>query len=188
MLNGEMMKLSNQSYISYKLISSLMFVLSMLLLGSCSNTSEPRDAQLTQLNTLRTSPGFEWFDPYYNSYTPNPTAISQISTLLKKDSLYFIMFVNPSCSCTGTQQDFPATMKILQAAGIKEAQYGIYTMIGQGDKHPYMDRFKVNKLPSLCLMTGSTLKYSVMDSLNYYELMYPDTSYTIEDFVFKALK
>jgi len=187
MLNGEFMKLNNLSFILQRLNAFFLLVFSMLLLGSCSNTSEPRDAHLTQLSTLRTTPGFEWFDPYYNSYTPDPIKISQISSLLSQDSLYFIMFVNPSCSCTGTQQDFPATMKILQAAGIKESQYGIFTMIGEGDKHPYMDKFTVKKLPSLCLMVGSKFKYSVMDSLNYFKLI-PNSTYTIEDFVLKALQ
>jgi hypothetical protein len=97
------------------------------------------------------------------------------------------MFVNPSCACVGTQQDFPATMKVLQSAGIKETQYGIFTMIGERDKHPYMDKYTVNKLPSLCLMVGSKFKYSVMDSLNYFNLI-NNTAYTIEDLVLKALQ
>ena len=161
------------------------------LLSSCSNTSEPRDAKLTDLATMRVSPGFEWFDSNYNSYTPDPVKIAQINAKIQdpilKDSIMFIMFVNPSCSCTGTQQDFPETMKILNSSGIKTNQYQIYTMVSSGDNQPYSNKFHINQLPSLYLMIGSKVKYSILDSLTFDKILDSKKTYYIEDYILKAL-
>ena len=169
----------------YKLI-----ILSLIALGlfSCSDDTAPGNAQFITLEELRITPGFEWFDEGYNSYQPVQEVIDSIANAIKDSNKNFILYVNPSCSCTGTQKMFPSSIKILQAAGINEPQFKIYMMYLETDNHPYMNNFKVNDLPCFFTISDNIPDYSIYDSLTYYNESVPDSTFRIEDFVYKAIK
>lgn len=164
-----------------------LFFVSFILL-SCSENNSPGNAQYITLNQLRITPGYEWFDSEYNSYTPKQDVIDSIKKQFADSQADFILYVNPSCNCSGTQLTFPASIKVLHEAGIDEPRFKIYTMYNQSDNHPYMDNFKVISLPSFFTLIDSLPRYSINDSLSYYMLHRPDSTWYIEDFVYRAIK
>ena len=168
---------------SYKVAISIIFT--VFILSSCSDDSGPRNAVYTPLNQLVSSPGFEWFTPEYNAYTPDPVVINQIKAKLQGKNLQFVLFVNPSCACAGTQKQFPAAVKVLQESGIFEPNFKIYTFVTSEDMHPYMSRYSVNSLPCLFPMLDSIPQYSVIDTLNKYAVI--DTNSRLENYFLKAL-
>ncbi len=157
-------------------------------LFSCSDDDTPRNAQFITLEDLRFTPGFEWFDEEYNNYQPVQSVIDSISNAIKDNNKEFILYVNPSCACTGTQKMFPASIKILLEANINEPQFKIYMMYHETDNHPYMDHYKVKNLPCFFTLTNDLPDYSIYDSLGFYNESVPDSTFRIEDFVFKAIK
>ena len=169
-----------------KIFASL-FIISFLLFA-CSNDDSPGNAQYITLDELRVTPGYEWFDPEYNSYTPDPAVIDSIKNQIANRTDEFILYVNPSCNCSGTQSLFPASVKVLHEAGIYEPRFKIYTMYSQSDNHPYMNHFTVTSLPSFFTIIDSLPNYSINDSMSYYMLNRPDSTWRIEDFVFRAIK
>jgi hypothetical protein len=167
-------------------IKYLILVSIMVLISSCSDDSGPRNAVFTQLNDLVSSPGFEWFQPEFEAYVPDTSVISQIKTALKTSNKSFVLFVNPSCACVGTQKQFPAAVKVLKEAGINEPNFKIFTFTTVEDLHPYLNQFKVRVLPCLFTMQDTISTYSVIDSLNKYSQI--DTLARIENYLLKALK
>lgn len=172
---------------NYKLILPLILA-AIIGISACSNDTGPRNAQFLTLSELRVTPGFEWFDQEYNNYQPDTNIINQIKAkLLTGGNDEFILYVNPSCACTGTQKQFPASIKILHESGIDEPRFKIYSMYSEGDNHPDMTRFRVNDLPTFFNRRDSIPVYSIMDSLTFYSINQPQNDWTIEEFVFRAL-
>ena len=176
-----------KKYTKKHIIATLMLV-SIFGILSCSSDNGPGNAEFITLEELRITPGFEWFDVEYDAYQPVQSVIDSIKNALTDNNPEFILYVNPSCNCTGTQKLFPASVKVLQEAGVFEPQFKIYTMYSEMDNHPYMNHFKIHDLPSFFTLANSTPEYSINDSLIYYNEMYPDTTWRVEDFVFKAIK
>ena len=171
-----------------KLFSLLFLLIFGILFTSCSDDEGPRNAQYITLAELRVTPGYEWFDPEYNSYKPDPAVIDSIKNQIQNSNENFILYVNPSCNCSGTQVLFPSSIKVLHEAGIDEPRFKIYTMYSKSDNHPYMDNFTVIDLPSFFTVIDSMPKYSINDSLSRYMQIRPDSTWRIEDFVFRAIK
>jgi hypothetical protein len=171
-----------------KVYSFFLVIILSITVISCSDDEGPRNAQYITLEELRVTPGYEWFDPEYNNYTPDPAVIDSIKNQIQNRSDDFILYVNPSCNCSGTQVLFPASVKVLHEAGIDEPRFKIYTMYNKSDNHPYMDNFIVNDLPSFFTVIDTLPKYSINDSLRVYMQIRPDSTWRVEDFVFRAIK
>lgn len=171
-----------------KLYSLLLVILLTISIISCSDDNEPRNAQFITLAELRVTPGYEWFDPEYNNYQPDQTVIDSIKNQIQNSDDEFILYVNPSCNCSGTQVLFPASVKVLYEAGINEPRFKIYTMYNKTDNHPYMNNFTVTDLPSFFTVIDTLPQYSINDSLRTYLQIRPDSTWRVEDFVFRAIK
>ncbi len=171
-----------------KAYSLFSIILIAIILTACSDTNKPRNAQYITLKELRVTPGYEWFDSEYGNYKLDKAVIDSIKKQFTNRKDDFILYVNPSCNCSGTQVLFPASIKVLHEAGISEQRIKIYTMYNQSDGHPYMNTFKVMSLPSFFTVIDTLPKYSINDSLKHYKLIRPDSTWVIEDFVYRAIK
>lgn len=157
-----------------------------LFYGCETTTSSNNEASLLTINQLNTTPGYEWYDVYFNKYKPDPTIIAQISKNYQNNK--FNIYVNPSCACSGTQFLFPSLMKCLISAGIPESNISIYSMIDAGYKHNMMDKYSVKILPS-CFINKNGNYYSIIDSLNKYQVLNPtDTLNLVEKAILNSLK
>ncbi len=171
----------------------LLLTFAALSLGSfsCSENSdnpEDKEAQLMSLSDIRNSTGYAWFDLEYNAYTPDTAVISNIKTAYSGTGQEFLIFVNPSCACVGTQKRFPAIVRVLTDAGISEDKFKIYSMLVYNAPHPYKSAFTMERLPTLMVMNNGAAKYSVLDSLDFHHAYYPSDSVTIEQFILKGIQ
>lgn len=157
-------------------------------LASCSDNDNIRDAAFITIADMQLTPGFEWFSPEYNDYQPKQDIIDSIKTKITSNNDLFILYMNPSCACIGTQKYFPATVKILNQAGIDEPRLKIYSMYRAVDRHPYQARFNVISLPAIFTVRDSLPVFSIMDTLALYENIYPNFDWKIEDIILKAMQ
>lgn len=139
-------------------------VAALLILGTagCNSTNDPDSVgeQIT-LTQLRQTPGFTWFDPTVASYTPNSAIVSQIATEFQAKKQKVYLFVKPMCTCVGTTQRFPHTIRILQDAGLTENDIIIVSMHSAKDKHPFSDRFTVRGLPSFFITRAESPVFAI---------------------------
>lgn len=162
--------------------------LMLAFLSSCSDDDNIRDATFLTLDELVNTPGFEWFLPEYNNYQPKQDIIDSIKTRITINHDLFILYMNPSCACTGTQKQFPAAVKILNQAGIDEPRLKVYSMYRPIDRHPYQALYNVRELPAIFTVRDSLPMYSIIDTLALYEYIYPNIQWKIEDIIFRALQ
>lgn len=169
---------------------SFVILVNIFILVSCNTITTPEVATFVTVNQLKGTAGFEWFDAEYNAYQPDPVILSQIAAKLQNDSCNFLIFVNPSCACTGTQKQFPATIKVLKSLGIDEPRFKVWAMVSEGDSHPYTKKFNIRKLPTFMIMDDSTARFSVIDTLISKQLLDPNPAvpYTIEGMLLKGIK
>lgn len=167
------MKLKN-----YKL---LLFILISVFLSSCDTTNTERDASLLTIEKLRFTPGYEWYDVEFQSYTPNPNTIAQIKNILKNKDFNYYIYVNPSCACTGTQKQFPSIMKVLTESGVPENKFEIYSMLKTTNNQPHKNKLKVNELPAFFIVKDSIPIKSVLDTLAIRKATNPSYDPLIED-------
>jgi len=132
-----------------------------IMLGCEESTSVPEDVarQLT-IEQAVVEPGFTWLQPTMDTYTPNPESVKQIADLYNADpNRSVIVYVNPGCSCVGSRKYVPHTLKTLQAAGIPSQKITVFTMRTASGRHPNSDKYKLEGLPSVYLLKGSTTTF-----------------------------
>jgi hypothetical protein len=143
----------------------LLSALATLLVG-CSQSTEPEyTAERITLNTLRTTPGFAWFDAEMQSYQPDSAVVALIRQAYRPGEHHFYVYVKPTCSCYGTQKLFPRFCRVLLDAGVTESDLEIYSMHGSTDKHPHMHWLHVQQLPSFFIARQQQLLGSIAGEL-----------------------
>ncbi len=171
----------------YIIISSLLTVFIL----SCSESAVDAEATLITFSELKTSPGFEWFMPEYNTYTPDESIVSQIEQRYNPDENRFFIYANPSCACQGTQKLFPSIVKSLKEAGVSESNFEMYSIPTSSTDHPYERWFKLNSIPAAFTMKingADTSFYSIVDTMNAALDINPDTTDAIEHFILYSLQ
>ena len=163
------------------------FVLA-LVINSCDNNPVNATAEKIDIPTLSKTPGYTWYDDQFNIYQPNQDKIKEIVQKFNPAVDKFVLYVKPSCSCVGTQQQFPAFMKILISSNVPDSCYSVYAMNNAANLHPYMNVYKVNEVPSFFLMKNGIPVYSVSDTLTKLTGNTPDTFCKIRRFNFSIIK
>lgn len=147
--------------------SSLLIALCAIVAMSCSDSTSPEyNAERMTIQTLSSKLGFEWFPAEMAAFQPDTAGIRAIKDAYDADTHKFYLYVNPSCSCKGTQKLFPHTIRILQDAGVKESDIEIYSMRSTSDKHPYMDKMPVQKLPTIFVLKDDTVVRAFSEELD----------------------
>ncbi len=117
---------------------------------SCSDTATEYVADEFTVAQIARQPGYAWFTQEKDSYQPDPALIAQIQSRLDMvDSCY--LFVNPSCSCNGTQKHFPHFVRCMELAGFALDRITIVSMRSATTKHHHMPRFQIQRLPTFFL-------------------------------------
>lgn len=159
---------------------SILLIACAVILASCSEATAPDyTAQKMSLQSLNTTLGYEWFPAEVSAYQPDTAKVSQITGNFNPatDTVYF--YVNPSCSCKGTQKLFPHAMRILMDAGVQESHIEIYSMRSSEDKHPHMSRMQVHRLPTIFIMRAGQIAGSFSEQAE---------GTAVEDLILDALK
>lgn len=167
----------------------LLFLSFVIFLISCD--TEPADitAKLMTIEEIKKTPGFDWFQTYYDIYIPNQNIVDSIKTTFNPQIHKLIIYARPVCSsCDTTMKPFPQLIKTLHLANIPDSTFQIYSCRTLSSPHPYKDIFTIRTLPSAFLMKDNSAKYSVIDTLNYYRTINPNGSYSVEQFLLTALK
>lgn len=147
-------------------LSFLFIALCAIITMACSDATSPEyNAERITAHTLSSKLGFEWFPEEVSSFQPDTAAVRAIKDAYSADNHKFYLYVNPSCSCKGTQKLFPHTIRILQDAGVKESDIEIYSMRSTSDKHPYMDKMPVQKLPTVFVVKNDVVVRSFSEEL-----------------------
>jgi len=150
-----------------------------LVFAACSESTAPDyTAEKMSIASLNTTLGYDWFRVEENSYQSDTAKVRRITEAYNPDTDKFVFYVNPSCSCKGTQKLFPQTMRILRDAGITEPQIEIFSMRSASDKHPHMGHLDVKRLPTIFIVRNDVIVGSFSEQPN-------DTQ--IEDLVLDAL-
>lgn len=139
-------------------------IAALLIVGVAGcNTSTDANNVGTQMtvNQLFNTPGYSWMSGEVASYTPNTATVAQISTEFQAKKQKVFLFVNPSCTCTGTKKRFPQTIRILQDAGLTENDIVIVSMHSSKDKQPFADRFTVRGLPSFFVTRAESPVFAI---------------------------
>lgn len=171
------------------LVKHILTFLGFYLLLSCEVSDSEKNAKLVTFQELiNLSPGFEWFPYEYNKYQPDVSVTKEIDSLWRLKGHRFILFVNPSCNCQGTQVIFPTIVKILKSGNIPDSVIIIYSMLNTSYSHPFMNKFKVRNLPACFTEIDSNLSkyFSIVDTFELYRLKFPG-KYRIEDIVLLSL-
>ena len=147
-----------------KILLQIIFLGFVYLLISCESNPVSSEAELMDLAVLSKTPGFQWFDLEIDKYQPDTALVNQIKTTYNPSVYSLVLYVKPSCSCPGTQQQFPAFIKTLREAGISETNYKVYSMNSEAAIHPFDSIFKVNELPTFILLKNNRPIYSIGDT------------------------
>ncbi len=149
------------------LLLILLFIV-MSIIYSCSE-NPVIDAEIMDAEELKNLPGFSWYEFELNSYVPFDTSITAIKSKFNPNTDKFLVYVKPSCACTGTYKQFPAFMKIMSEIGVPKENYKVYSMTSTFNNYPEMDMFKIIELPTFILMRNGAPVYSVADTFNLRE-------------------
>lgn len=135
-------------------------LLSIGALTSCdTGTDVEYVAEQSSVAALANTPGFGWITTFTDAYKPDATIIAEGKALGKDlTSIKVKIFVVPSCSCQGTQQYFPNTVKTLKELGIPDSNIVVYQMRNKDTKHDLSDKITLDKVPTFVFMKGSTLE------------------------------
>ncbi len=128
---------------------------------SCNNAVEFTADQLTVAG-IAAQPGYAWFNGKVAAYTPAPANVAAIQSAYAADPFNTIIYVNPSCSCDGTQFHFPDLVKTLRSAGIPDSTVTIFSMRNAETKQPYSDIYPVKSLPTFYFVHTSKKVISVV--------------------------
>ncbi len=139
-------------------------VAAMLILSAagCNTTTDPNsDGVQMTVTQLFDTPGYSWMRSEVASYSPNPAVVSEIAAEFQAKKQKVYLYVNPSCTCTGTKKRFPQTIRTLQEAGLTENDIVIVSMRSSKDKQPFSDRFTVRGLPSFFITRAETPVFAI---------------------------
>ena len=156
------------------------------IIACTENPTEP-DAVQMNIQEMRVSPGFLWFDTEYNAYNINTAKAGKLDSLFKAGNFSFGLFVKSSCDCPGTHKQFPQAYKILKSAGVPDSLIQIYSVSSTETKHPYQNVFKLNTVPAFVVFRNGVPSYSIVDSLNYYDVYFPSRQISLEELFNMAL-
>lgn len=135
------------------------------LMVSCDeDTLTPGEAVVLSKATLFNDPGFSEFRTSYEQYEPDSAIVESIKQNIDADEK-LVVFVKPSCGCTGTKETFPSFLKTIDAAEIPESQFLIYSMNMEETSHPYQSKLTIKDLPEFHIMKSDEFVYSIGDSL-----------------------
>lgn len=139
-------------------LSFLMMAVCAILAVSCSESTAPEyKAEKLSMTQLNSTLGYEWFKAEVAVYTPDTSKVRRINEAYEPSTTSFYLYVNPSCSCKGTQKLFPHTVRILQDAGVTEPRMEIYSMRSASDEHPYMNLMQVHRLPTIFIVKNGVV-------------------------------
>ncbi|GIV55643.1 MAG: hypothetical protein KatS3mg040_0411 [Candidatus Kapaibacterium sp.] len=151
-----------------KTMKTLGAVLALMVVWiGCSDSPTEYVAEEFTVSQIARQPGYAWFLQEKDSYQPDPALVAQIQAKLGTlDSCY--LFVNPSCSCNGTQKHFPHFVRCMELAGFSSSKIAIISMRTASTKHAHMARFHVQRLPTffLVLSGGGTRTIEPPDDPN----------------------
>ncbi len=170
------------------LIALALVAISFLSMQSCTEQlAEPDTDQAKQLtiDEIKTTKGYTWYQKGYDKYTYDINVVNEVKAKLQNSGKTFLLFVNPSCACVGTQEHFPSAVKILQNAGISEPVFKVYSMTYPAMKNPFTNILKINYLPALFIMKDNVALESVFDSLYVFRDKNPKIS--LEESLLKCL-
>jgi hypothetical protein len=125
---------------------SLFCVLSLFTYSSCDSPVE-YTAEAFTVTELQNQPGYSWLTAEIASFTPTADKIKTVADSLKDRVSAVTIYVNPTCTCEGTQKTFPKFIKTLREANIPESLITIYSMRSESTKQP-LSRFSVPSLPT----------------------------------------
>lgn len=162
----------------------LIFLLLSMFFYSCKETELVEEGYIIERNDLYTSVGFDWFRERHNAYQPNSVAIEQIKNSFRPNHK-FIVFVKPTCSCQGTQFDFPSLIKTFDEANIPAENYEIWAVAKEHYKHNHMDIIDLKKLPACYLVVDGVPVFSILDT--FYEQTDAGIGVNLEDVVAESL-
>jgi len=162
----------------------LLFSIISLLLISCEESKLKEEAYIIERNELETSVGFDWFRQNYNDYQPIQTVTEMISASYSGNEK-FVIFVKPTCSCKGTQLDFPSLVKTFDQSNLAVEKYEIWACAKEDYEHPYMSQLEIMDLPACYLFRDGVPVYSVLDTFN---LRSNNNNLKIEEVVLEALE
>lgn len=148
---------------------SLLFIVIISVLSSCTDNNPVIDAQIMDADELKYLPGFSWYESEVNTYNPLDTCITAVQSKFNPDTDKFIVYVKPSCACTGTYKQFPAFMKIMSEIGIPKENFKVYSMTSTFNNYPEMSEFKIRELPTFMLLRNNQPVYSIADTFNLRE-------------------
>lgn len=164
----------------------LIFVSTLVLvLFACDDNPANTDAELTTIDAIASRPGFSWFYEEMDKYVPDPDIIELIKNSFDSDVFDINMFVKPSCTCPGNHNYFPKLIKVLQEAGISDADYLIYAMTDVANNHPYEDYLKLNDIPEFVIFKNNLPVFSIMDTVALNVLQ--DNEKSIEQYLLTAI-
>lgn len=135
------------------------------LLSACTDETPEYIAQRLTMRDLNSSAGYVWFPAETGAYTPNTEMVDVVRRGFGTGRKVMI-FVRPTCSCTGTQRLFPQVMKTFMEAGIDTSAIAVYSVRGTSDRHPYEDRFTLTKLPAFFQLKDDVVT-TFIDEANY---------------------
>ncbi len=135
------------------------------IISSCTD-NPVIDAQTMDAEELKNLPGFSWYEFEVNSYNPLDTCITAVKSKFNPNTDKFIVYVKPSCACTGTYKQFPAFMKTMSEIGIPKENYTVYSMSSTYNNYPEKSQFKIMELPTFMLLRNNQPVYSISDTFN----------------------
>jgi len=168
-----------------KILLSIYLIILFLLI-SCESNPVSTTAELIDIVKLSKTPGYQWYDLEVQNYNPDINIVNEVKNVYNSSKHKFVIMVKPSCSCPGTQKQFPAIMKTFNLAGITQSNYLIYSVSSERTKHPYEKHFKINELPSIILMQDSLPVYSIADT--FYIQRNLGSNKPLEYYLLEALK
>jgi len=163
----------------------LIILLFGFIFSSCQESELKDEAYTIERNQLENEPGFDWFRTNYEKYEVKQFSIDEIRSSFTSNEK-FVIFVKPTCSCKGTQIDFPSIIKSLELAGIPQENYEIWATAKEDYKHPYTSKLTLNDLPACYLLVDGVPVYSILDTFNLRPNI--DSTYQVEDIIAEALR
>ncbi len=161
-----------------KHLVALLCFATLLGFAACNNNVDYTADQLT-VKDLTSQPGYAWFPQEVAAFSPTVANINAIKAQYAAQPFQTYIYVNPSCTCTGTQKHFPRLSATLKAAGIPDSSITIFSMRNASTKQPYSDKYPVTTLPTFYFFSGTT----------YLRKLEPpsDTSFHVDSMLVKLL-
>jgi hypothetical protein len=176
----------NNLYSDMKKILIISALAASVIMVSCEEDNVgPDEALAVSAQAILNDPELSELRIEYQDYVPDSAAIAEIKANLDSDEK-LIVFVKPSCGCTGTQESFPRVLKVAEVSGIEGNQLEIFSMSKEENIHPYSSSLTIKDLPEFHIMKGGDFVYAVKDSMMASPL--PDSLKRIETFMADGLK